>query len=79
MDASTHSSQDSVPLLPWMMCGPRPEGVRVGVPQHPVTDAISRWPWTEMWSKMAGQKLVCPLPEDAQCSGGWEVSEKSTV
>lgn len=77
--APTHSSQDSVPLLPLIMCGPRPEGVRVGVPQHPVTDAISRWPWTEMWSKMAGQKLVCPLPEDAQCSGGGGVSEKSTI
>lgn len=69
----------SVPLLPLMMCGPRPEDARAGVAWHPVTDAVNRWPWTEMWSKMAGQKLVCPLPEDAPCPEGCEVSEKSTI
>lgn len=69
----------SVPLLPLMMCGPRPEDARAGVAWHPVTDAVNRWPWTEIWSKMAGQKLVCPLPEDAPCPGGCEVSEKSTI
>ena len=69
----------SVPLLPLMMCGPRPEDAWAGVAWHPVTDAVNRWPWTEMWSKMAGQKLVCPLPEDAPYPGGCEVSEKPTI
>ena len=42
----------SVPFLPLMMWGPRAEGARAGVPWHPVTDPISRWPWTEMWAKV---------------------------
>ena len=69
----------SVPLLPLMMCGPRPEDAWAGVAWHPVTDAVNRWPWTEMWSKMAGQKLVCPLPEAAPCPEGCEVSEKPNI
>lgn len=53
-------------------------GCPAGVPQHPVTDAISRWPWTEMWSKWLGKVGMPPTRRCTMLREGVE-SQKSQL